>query len=82
MKSLVICDSQYGNTRLLAEAIAAYLFRGSTASHLNGQGCDLVDPDDAEPDVQAVRFSCGCVGRASCHRWMPANQPRLEELQD
>ena len=39
----------------------AYVYRGSSTSHLDGQGCDLVDPDDMGPDVRAVIFSCGCV---------------------
>jgi hypothetical protein len=40
-----------------------YIFHGSTASHLDGQRCDLVDPDYAGPGVHAVRFSRGCVGQ-------------------
>jgi hypothetical protein len=40
----------------------AYAFRGSTASHLDGQGCDVVDPDAMGPDVHVI-FSCGCVER-------------------
>lgn len=43
--------------------LPAYVFHGSTDSHLDGQRCDLVDPDDTGPGVQAVRFSCGCVGQ-------------------
>jgi hypothetical protein len=48
----------------------AYVFRDSTDSHLNGQGCDLVDADNVDPGVHAVIFSCGCVDRvpmASLH---------------
>jgi hypothetical protein len=40
----------------------AYVFRGSTASHLDGQGCDVVDPDTMGPDVHVI-FGCGCVER-------------------
>ena len=50
--------------------LPAYVFRDSTDSHLNGQGCDLVDADNADPGVHAVIFSCGCVDRvpmASLH---------------
>jgi hypothetical protein len=48
----------------------AYVFRDSSDSHLDGQGCDLVDAENADPDVQTVIFSCGCVERvllASLH---------------
>jgi hypothetical protein len=40
----------------------AYVFRSSTASHVDGQGCDMVDPDAMGPDVHVI-FSCGCVER-------------------
>ena len=49
---------------------AAYVFHGSTASHFDGQGCDLVDLDAVGPDVDVI-FSCGCVERvpvSSLHR--------------
>jgi hypothetical protein len=48
----------------------AYVFRDSTNSHLDGQGCDLVDAENADSGVQTVIFSCGCVDRvplASLH---------------
>jgi hypothetical protein len=41
----------------------AYVFRDWTDSHLDGQGCDLVDAENADPGVQTVIFSCGCVDR-------------------
>ncbi len=40
----------------------AFVYQGSSASHWDGQRCDLVDPDDAGPGAQAVIFACGCVG--------------------
>ena len=42
--------------------LPAFVYQGSSASHLDGQHCDLVDPDDAGPGAQAVIFACGCVG--------------------
>ena len=43
--------------------LPAYVYRGLTGSHWDGQRCDLVVPDDAGPGVHAVIFGCGCVGR-------------------
>jgi hypothetical protein len=40
-----------------------YVYRGAADSHWNGQGCDLVEQDRAEPGVRVVVFACGCVGR-------------------
>ena len=43
----------------------AFVYLGSSASHWDGQPCDLVDPDDAGPGAQTVIFACGCVGQAA-----------------
>jgi hypothetical protein len=43
--------------------LPAYVFHGETASHLDGQGCDVVSPDDARTGLYTVVFSCGCVDR-------------------
>jgi len=43
--------------------LPAFVYQGSSASHWDGQPCDLVDPDDTGPGAQAVIFACGCVGQ-------------------
>ena len=43
--------------------LPAYVYRGLTGSHWDGQRCDLVAPDDAERGLHTVIFGCGCVGR-------------------
>ena len=42
--------------------LPAFVYLDSSASHWDGQPCDLVDSDDAGPGTQAVIFACGCVG--------------------
>ena len=42
--------------------LPAFVYQGSSASHWDGQSCDLVDSDDAGPGTLAVIFACGCVG--------------------